>query len=154
MGAHGREGTHERGVIVVGAGGNIGSHLVTHLARMPQLDSVTLIDRDVYEASNLQTQDITPQDVGKRKTAVQARRLKRINPAIRVTAIHDSVERVPLGKLRSNVILACLDSRVARQHVNQFAWRLGVPLIDAGVEAGGMLAASQRVRARCRKPVP
>ena len=57
-----------------------------------------------------------------------------------MNAIHDSVERVPLGKLRSDVILACLDSRAARQHVNQFAWRLGVPLIDAGVEAGGMLA--------------
>ena len=139
MGTNRPETTRKRSVVVVGAGGNIGSHLVPHLARMP-LESVTLIDKDVYEASNLQSQDITPQEVGKRKTAVQARRLKRINPAIQVNAIHDSVERVPLGKLRATVILACLDSRVARQHVNQFAWRLGVPLIDAGVEAGGMLA--------------
>jgi molybdopterin/thiamine biosynthesis adenylyltransferase len=127
-------------VVVVGAGGNIGSHLVPHLARMPGIDRVTLIDKDVYESSNLQTQDITPRDVGKRKATVQAQRLKRINPRIRVQAIVDAVENVPLGKLRADVILSCLDSRIARQRVNQFAWRLGVPLIDAGVEAGGLLA--------------
>ena len=80
MGATTSGRTGERSVVVVGAGGNIGSHLVPHLARMQLLDSVTLIDNDVYEASNLQTQDVTPRDVGKRKTAVQARRLKRIRP--------------------------------------------------------------------------
>lgn len=132
--------TSGKSVVVVGAGGNIGSHLVTHLARMPEVSGVTLIDKDVYESSNLETQDITARDLGKRKAVVQARRLRRINPRVRVDAIPDAVERVPLGKLRADVILACLDSRIARQHVNQFAWRLGVPFIDAGVEAGGLLA--------------
>jgi molybdopterin/thiamine biosynthesis adenylyltransferase len=127
-------------VVVVGAGGNIGSHLVPHLGRMSDVGRITLIDRDVYEASNLQTQDITPRDIGKLKALVQARKLRRINPSLRVEAISDTVERVPLGRLRANVIVSCLDSRIARQHVNQFAWRLGVPLIDAGVEAGGLLA--------------
>ncbi|MEK6409093.1 MAG: ThiF family adenylyltransferase [Acidobacteriota bacterium] len=130
----------QKSVVVVGAGGNIGSHLGPHLARMQQVFSVALIDRDIYESSNLQTQDITPNDVGNRKAVVQARRLKRINPRLRVQAIADAVERVPLGKLRADVVLSCLDSRIARQRVNQFAWRLGVPLIDAGVEVGGLLA--------------
>lgn len=130
----------DKGVVVVGAGGNIGSHLVPHLGRMPHVGRVTLIDKDVYEAGNLHTQDITPRDVGKLKALAQARKLRRINPSLRVEAISDAVERVPLGKLRADVILSCLDSRIARQHVNQFAWRLGVPLIDAGVEAGGLLA--------------
>jgi molybdopterin/thiamine biosynthesis adenylyltransferase len=130
----------DKNVVVVGAGGNIGSHLVPHLGRMPQVGCVTVIDKDVYEAGNLLTQDITPRDVGKLKALVQARKLRRINPALRVEAIADAVERIPLGRLRADVILSCLDSRIARQHVNQFAWRLGVPLIDAGVEAGGLLA--------------
>lgn len=130
----------DKTVVVVGAGGNIGSHLVSHLARMAQVQRVTLIDKDVYESENLSTQDITPRDVGKPKARVQARRLKQINASLGVQAIANAVERVPLGLLRADVILACLDSRVARQHINQFAWRLGVPLIDAGVEAGGLLA--------------
>ena len=140
MGVNDSQRILDRKVVVVGAGGNIGSHLVPHLGRMPQIGYVTLIDKDVYEDGNLQTQDITPRDVGKRKALVQARKLRRINPGLRVEALADAVERVPLGKLRADVILSCLDSRIARQYVNQFAWRLGVPLIDAGVEAGSSLA--------------
>ena len=134
------QGIRDKNVVIVGAGGNIGSHLVPHIGRMPQVGRVTVIDKDVYEASNLLTQDITPRDVARLKARVQARRLRRVNPALRVTAIGDAVERVPLGRLRADVILSCLDSRIARQHLNQFAWRRGVPLIDAGVEAEGLLA--------------
>lgn len=130
----------EKSVVVVGAGGNIGSHIVPHLGRMPQVGRAILIDKDVYEARNLQTQDITPRDVGRLKVAVQARKLSRISPSLRINTFSDAVERIPLGMLRSDVILSCLDSRAARQHVNQYAWRLGVPLIDAGVEAAGLLA--------------
>ena len=130
----------EKSIVVVGAGGNIGSHLVSHLARFEPVARITLIDKDRYEPANVRSQDIMPRDVGKLKAVVQARRLLRINRRLRVEAITDAVERVPLGRLRADVILACLDSRIARQHVNQFGWRLGVPLIDAGVEAGGLLA--------------
>ncbi|MFY9556905.1 MAG: ThiF family adenylyltransferase [Blastocatellia bacterium] len=132
--------TSSKKIVVVGAGGNIGSHLVPHLARLPDVACITLIDKDVYERANLTSQHITQSDVGKRKASVQARLLRRINSQLRVEAIADAVERVPLGSLRADVILSCLDSRVARQRVNQFAWRLGVPMIDAGVDAGGLLA--------------
>ncbi|MDQ2974752.1 MAG: ThiF family adenylyltransferase [Acidobacteriota bacterium] len=129
-----------RSLIVVGAGGNIGSHLVPHLGRMRAVEQVTLIDRDVYEQANLYSQCITPIDVGKSKADVQARILRRINPQLQVTAIKTGVENLPLGRLRADLILACLDTRGARQYVNQAAWRLGMPWIDAGVEAGGLLA--------------
>jgi len=129
-----------RSIVVVGAGGNIGSQLMPHLARMPAIDRITLIDKDVYETSNLKSQNIMPRDVGQKKAMVQARRIKGINAEVRVETIADAVERVPLGRLRADVMLACLDSRISRQHVSQFAWRLGVPLIDAGVEPGGLLA--------------
>jgi molybdopterin/thiamine biosynthesis adenylyltransferase len=130
----------DKKVVVVGAGGNIGSHLVPHLARMPGVGRVTLIDRDTYESKNLSSQDISPGDVGKPKASVQARKLRRVNHTLAVEPICDALERVPLGKFRADVILACLDSRIARQRVSQFAWRLGVPLIDAGVEPTGLLA--------------
>lgn len=127
-------------VVVVGAGGNIGSHLVPHLARMPGIGCVTLVDKDIYEAGNLASQSLTPRDVGHSKASVQARILRRIRPSLTVTALNYAVEDLPLGRVRADVILACLDSRSARQYVNQAAWRLGVPWVDAGVEAGGLLA--------------
>jgi molybdopterin/thiamine biosynthesis adenylyltransferase len=127
-------------VVVVGAGGNIGSHLVAHLARAEEITGLTLIDRDVYTESNLRSQDIIARDLGESKAEVQARRVREINPRLAVTFFADPVESVPLGALRGDVILSCLDSRIARQYVNQFAWRLGVPVIDAGVLAMGWLA--------------
>ncbi|HLV79393.1 MAG TPA: ThiF family adenylyltransferase, partial [Chthonomonadaceae bacterium] len=69
-----------------------------------------------------------------------ARRLKRIRPDLPIIAHHSAVEDLPLGALRCDVICACLDSRVSRIYVNEAAWRLNTPWIDAGVLASEMLA--------------
>ena len=130
-------------VLVVGAGGNVGSHVTPHLARMPGVSQVILIDRGRYEAANVSAQDIDAIDIGKPKAEVQARRLSRINPGLAVTPLTVAVEDLPLGTLRADVIVACLDSRGARVVVNQAAWRLGVPWINAGVDGGGLLARVQ-----------
>lgn len=130
-------------VVVVGAGGNIGSHLVPHLGRTQGLARVTLVDRDRYEPDNLHTQDIDTRDIGRPKADVQARRLRRINGGLDVTALNVAVEDVPLGALRADAILACLDSRRTRLVVNQAAWRLGVPWINAGVDGGELLVRIQ-----------
>jgi adenylyltransferase/sulfurtransferase len=139
----------EKTAVVVGAGGNIGSHLVPHLGRMAELHRVILIDPDVYEAKNVRSQDITPSAVGKRKVCIQARTLRRINPRLHVETVQKEIQDVPLGRLEADVILACLDSREARRDVNQKAFRLGSPWIDAGVEPGGLLA-----RVNVYKPAP
>jgi adenylyltransferase/sulfurtransferase len=125
-------------VVVVGAG-NIGSHLIPHLGRMG-LRRVRVIDPDTYEGGNLQNQDIRRDDVGRPKAIVQAERLRCVDPALDVSAIPDAVENVPLGLLRADVVLACLDSRAARRTVNAAAWRLGVPWVDAGVLGEELLA--------------
>ena len=127
-------------ITVVGAGGNIGSHLVAHLGRMAGVERVTLIDMQLYEPKNLQSQDITRGDVGQAKAEVQARRLRLINPALDVRAIRDDVANVPLGLLHGDVVLGGLDSRSARRTVNFSAWRLGVPYIDSGVNGEELLA--------------
>ena len=49
--------TGDKSVVVVGAGGAIGSHLTAHLGRTPQISRLTLIDKDVYEPGNIQTQE-------------------------------------------------------------------------------------------------
>lgn len=127
-------------VAVVGAGGNIGSHLVPHIGRMPEVGRVIVVDRDDYEEENLFTQDIARADVGRPKAEVQARRLRGIREDLEVVVITDAVENVPWGRLRSDAILCGLDSRASRCRLNQVAWRLGVPWVDAGVLADQMLA--------------
>lgn len=131
-------------VVVVGAGGVIGSHLVPHLARDRRIGTLVLIDRDRYETGNLTSQAISVAHVGRTKAAVQAERARAIRPDLEVVALAEDVESLPAGWLRADVILACLDSRRARQHVNQLAWRLGVPWIDGGVLGGGLLARVDR----------
>jgi len=132
--------TGGKSVTVIGAGGNIGSHVVAHLARSTGVRRITLIDHDLYDDTNLRSQDIRRRDVGRPKVTVQARRLREIDPTLEIEALATSVEAVPLGRLRCDVLLAGVDSRAARRAINALAWRLGVPWIDAGVNGEELLA--------------
>ena len=125
--------------IVIGLG-NIGSHLVPHVARMPEIGRLVLIDPDAYGESNRRSQAIRSADIGRAKTEVQADVVRQINPELEVAEFSQTVEDVPLGHLRAEVILACVDSRGARQYLNEIARSLGVPWVDAGVEPGSWLA--------------
>lgn len=134
------ERREKKSAVLIGAGGAIGSNVVTHLGRIPDIGHVRLIDRDVYEASNLRGQAIRASDVGKAKARVQQRRLREMNPDLEVEAYAAPLEDLPLGLYQSDLIISVLDSRKSRQLVNEIATRLGVPWIDSGVEAGGLLA--------------
>jgi molybdopterin/thiamine biosynthesis adenylyltransferase len=127
-------------LFVVGLG-NIGSHLVALLHSLPAVVSVGLIDFERYESANLGFQRIDPAAVGRRKAHVQARLLRRMRPDLEVTAYPCRFENVPLGVLRGSVILACLDSRAARQMVNRTAFALATPWIDAALDRAGSVRA-------------
>jgi molybdopterin/thiamine biosynthesis adenylyltransferase len=126
-------------LVVVGLG-NIGSHLVPHLARIRGGSAVVLIDRDTYEQKNLLSQNISHRDVGHPKARAHARRLRRLNPLLKVTAISAAVEDVPLGLLRGSIVLGCLDSRTSRRFLAAAAWHAGaIAYVDAGVAPDGLL---------------
>jgi molybdopterin/thiamine biosynthesis adenylyltransferase len=127
-------------IVVAGAGGNTGSHLLPHLARMPGIARLTLVDPDAYEPENLAVQNVDSLDVGKPKVLAQADKLRRINPNFHVAAMQERIEDVPRGLLRCDLMVSCLDSRAARQHVNEIAWRLNTPWIDCGVLGSQNLA--------------
>ena len=55
-------GAHKT-VVVVGLG-NIGSHVVPHVARLPAVGRLVLCDPDTYDASNVASQAICAGDVG------------------------------------------------------------------------------------------
>ena len=121
--------------------GNVGSQAVQHLARMPEIGCVVLVDFDTYDDTrNLRGQDITPADIGRPKVLAQARRLRRIAPHLRVVSIHARVESIPLAQLRADVLLSCVDSRAARGVINEIAHRLNITWVDSGVHAPDGLA--------------
>ncbi len=131
-----RMGSHR--VVVAGAGGSTGSHLLPHLARMSSISCLTLIDPEFYEPANLAVQSIDRIDVDRPKVAAQAERLRRIRlnigeAGLEVVALQQRIEDVPRGLLNCDLIVSCLDSKAARQSVNEIAWRLSTPWIDCGV---------------------
>lgn len=127
-------------VVVVGAGGNIGSHLVPHLARTPDVGRVVLVDGDTYTEPNLWSQQVRRRDLGRPKAAVQKRVLREIDGGLAVEAIEAFVEDVPLGRLRGDVLLSAVDSKAARRSINAIATRLGMAWVDAGVHGEAELA--------------
>ena len=133
---------------VVGLG-NIGSQFVDHVARLPGLTHVLLVDRDVYEPANLSAQAISARDVGRPKAEVQARRLRQLNPQLQVEAFVGDLESLPLGRWRGALVAGCLDSLHARQALGERAWRVGSAFLDAGVNPESGLA-----RVTCYLPGP
>jgi molybdopterin/thiamine biosynthesis adenylyltransferase len=127
-------------VVVVGAGGNIGSQLVSHLARTPGVGRVVLVDHQKYDESNLWTQNVRRRDLGHWKAAVQRRVLREIDGTLPVDVFAERVEHVPLGRLRGDVLLSAVDSKAARRTINTITTRLGMPWIDAGVNGDELLA--------------
>lgn len=120
-------------VAVVGAGGNIGSHLVPHLARIDSIAHVLLVDPERYTKANLRTQHFAADEVDQPKAEVQAQRLRRLNPGLSVKPLVSEIENVPWGRLSVDVLLSCVDSRATRLYLNLVACRLELGWIDAGV---------------------
>jgi len=131
--------TNRRSCAVIGLG-NIGSHAAMLVARLPLVGRVVLVDFDRVEEKNLSAQSVGQSDVGRPKAAVMGRQLRAARPDLEVTVHACRLQDVPLGELRADVVLGCLDSRASRMALNERAVALGIPLIDAGVAASGLLA--------------
>jgi molybdopterin/thiamine biosynthesis adenylyltransferase len=126
-------------LLLVGAGA-IGSNLADMLARNPAVACLKIIDRDRFEAKNLSSQLIEERDIGIPKAVAVARRLARFRLDLEILPVVADVEDLPLATLRGDVLLCCVDSRRARQTINEMCWRLGQPFIDAAVDANRFLA--------------
>jgi molybdopterin/thiamine biosynthesis adenylyltransferase len=146
--------TKSHHIVVAGAGGNTGSHLLPHLARMAGVTRLTLVDPDFYEPGNLAVQNIDRLDIDRPKAVAQMEKLERIRPSLgdsglEVVAMQERIEDVPRGLLICDLLVSCLDSRAARQHVNEIAWRLNIPWIDCGI-----LGSQNLVRVNTYAPSP
>ena len=123
------------GVIGVGS---VGSIVAEGLARIGVRELV-LIDHDVVEEHNLdRLLNASVQDVGRPKTDVAAKALRRASSAeqISIVNIRERIQhRSAYAAARDcDMLVCCVDSPVARDVVNRIAFRDAIPVVDGGVE--------------------
>lgn len=124
-------------VLVAGAGA-LGNEVVKSLTLFG-VGHIYIVDFDRIELSNL-TRSVLfrEEDVYAHafKADVVAKRAMEINPQVQVTAIVGNLfSDVGFGLYRAmDVIIGCLDSRIARYQLNRLAMRAGKSWIDGSIE--------------------
>lgn len=124
-------------VLVVGAGA-LGNEVLKNLALLG-FGHITVMDFDNIEYANLSRSILyRGSDCGKEnyKAEVAARRLQEINPNVQVRSIVGDVRQdLGLGVLRRmDVVIGCLDNRLARLYINRLCHRMGIPWVDGAIE--------------------
>jgi molybdopterin/thiamine biosynthesis adenylyltransferase len=124
----------EAKVLVAGAGA-LGNEVIKNLALLG-VGHLFIVDFDEVEYSNLSRSVLFGEgDCGKKKCEVVAARAKALNPSIKVQALYGDVTTdVGLGVFRQvDVIVGCLDSRLARLLLNRACHKVGKTWIDGGI---------------------
>lgn len=124
-------------VLVAGAGA-LGNEVVKNLALFG-IGHIYVVDFDRIEISNLTRSVLFREEDAYNhsyKAEVVAKRAMEINPQIKVTPIVGNLfSEVGFGIYRSvDVIIGCLDSRIARYLLNRLAMRAGKTWIDGSIE--------------------
>jgi molybdopterin/thiamine biosynthesis adenylyltransferase len=122
-------------ILVVGAGA-LGNEILKNLALLG-IGNLFLADMDSIEPSNLSRSILyRERDMGRSKAEVAAAAVKDIYPTANVHFFHgDVIYELGLGVYDwADLVLAGLDSREARLHVNQCCWKTKTPWIDGATE--------------------
>ena len=124
-------------VLVAGAGA-LGNEVVKNLALFG-VGHIYVVDFDQIELSNLTRSVLFREDDAYNhayKAEVVAKRAMDINPQIKVTPIVGNLfSEVGFGIYRMvDVVIGCLDSRIARYLLNRLCMRAGKTWIDGSIE--------------------
>lgn len=124
-------------VLVAGAGA-LGNEVVKNLALFG-VGQIYVVDFDQIEVSNLTRSVLFRENDAyshSYKSEIVAMRAMEINPQIKVTPIVGNLfSDVGFGLYKSvDVIIGCLDSRIARYQLNRLAMRAGKTWIDGSIE--------------------
>lgn len=124
-------------VLVAGAGA-LGNEVIKDLALFG-VGHIFVVDFDKIEISNLTRSVLFREEDAfehRFKAEVAAKRAMEINPQIKVIPIVGNLfSEVGLALYKSvDVIIGCLDSRIARYQLNRMAMRAGKTWIDGSIE--------------------
>jgi molybdopterin/thiamine biosynthesis adenylyltransferase len=128
-------------VTLVGLG-SVGSYMAEQLIRTG-LESITLIDPDIVEASNVSRTVYTLHDLNRNKTDALNLRLKQINPNALVECYSSSLQDIGGNVLKeifeeSDIIIAATDDPQAQSLINLCAFYSKVPAVFIGLYKGAM----------------
>lgn len=132
-----KEKVNNARVLVAGAGA-LGNEVIKDLTLFG-VGHIFIVDFDRIEISNLTRSVLFREEDAfehRYKAEVAAKRAMEINPQIKVTPIVGNLfSEVGLALFKSvDVIIGCLDSRLARYQLNRMAMRAGKTWIDGSIE--------------------
>lgn len=138
-------------IMVVGAGA-LGNEVLKNLALLG-IGRLIIVDHDRIEASNLNRAVLFGEsDIGAWKAEVAGRAIAKFHPQGKVeTIVGDITTCVGLGLFaESDLVLGCVDNRLARLWINRCCWRVQRPWIDAGLlELSGVIQAFHPHQGAC-----
>ncbi len=142
IGIEGQEKILAGRVLLIGAGG-LGSPAAYYLASSG-VGTMTLVDHDTVDLSNLQRQILHTTDrIGQSKAYSAEQTLRQINPEVHVIALTEKAENERLHTLVANVdvVLDCSDNFSTRHAVNRACVAHGVPLVSgAALKLNGQIS--------------
>lgn len=135
FGYSGQKKLRNAGVLIAGVGG-LGSVAALYLAAAG-IGRMGLVDHDRVELTNLNRQILyRTEDIGKKKAAVAAARIKNFNPEVEVLSIHQSItESDALQMVHGyDVIVDAMDNFFTRYILNKVSQKNNIPLFHGAVE--------------------
>src|SRR3990170_3830386 len=130
LGQKGQSKLAKAKVAVIGAGG-LGTVSSLYLA-LAGVGCIRLIDQDTVETQNLHRQILfTVDDLQYPKVEAAAKRLRKLNPLLKVEAVSENVHATNVEKLLAGVdcVVDGLDNMLTRYLVNRACVKLGVPYV-------------------------
>lgn len=134
FGQEGQRKLAEGKVLIIGAGG-LGSPVALYLAAAG-VGTIGIADGDTVDLTNLQRQVIhTTDDVGMAKVESAARKMRSINPDVKVVEINEFVDKPTLMKLAADydILVDATDSYKSKYMINDACVGTGKPFVHGGV---------------------
>lgn len=121
-------------ILVVGTGG-LGSSSLILLSSLG-IGHIGIMDNDIVSLSNLPRQILYEyKDVGKAKVDVAKKKMKRMNPDIKVTAYKYRLDENNAEKIikKYDIVLDCTDNLRTKFLINDVCVKLNKPFVTGGV---------------------
>jgi len=134
FGDDGQERLKKAHIFIAGAGG-LGSPVSIYLA-VAGIGTITLVDRDVVELTNLNRQILHhDRDIGRKKTVSAEEKLREINPDITVKAIDTTIDETNVGRLVGSAdgIVDAMDNYPTRYLLNEVAVKKKIPFFHGAI---------------------
>ena len=133
----GREGQEKlkRAKVVIAGGGGLGSPSALYLAAAG-IGTIRIVDHGGVELSNLNRQILHwSGDIGRRKVASAAEKLKTLNPEIKIEAVDEMITEANVSQLVAgfDLVVDAMDNLPTRYLLNKAALEKNIPFFHGAV---------------------